>query len=109
MPATFCNNYRLCGDGIILTIMNWRIESMGRFYDAGEGMVVYFDPATGDTHLLSDFAAHIINQFDQEPIATEELVAKVAPDVDHSDIRELGEMVSGVLEELGRLDIVMPT
>lgn len=86
--------------------MKWQHDSVGRFYDAGESTVVYFDLYSGDTHLLSDFAAHIMQQFGDEPLTIEELVHKVSPSFESGDILDLKETVSGVLEELIALDIL---
>ncbi len=86
--------------------MKWRIDSIGRFYDANEDTVVYFDSHSGDTHLLSDFAAYVIQQLNGQPLTTEELVNKISPAVETSNNSELTKSVSGVLEELLGLDIL---
>jgi PqqD family protein of HPr-rel-A system len=86
--------------------MKWRKDSRGRVYDANEGTVVYFDSHSGDTHLLSDFAAYIMQQFDDQPLTTGDLVNKISPTIDSGDIPDLTEAVSGVLEELVALDIL---
>lgn len=86
--------------------MLWRIESVGRFFDANEDSVVYFDPFSGDTHLLSAFAAFLIRQFSDRPLSTEELASLLSPHLDSNDEVELLEAVSGVLEELLALDIL---
>ncbi len=86
--------------------MKWRIDSMGRFYDAHEDTVVYFDSHSGDTHLLSDFAAHVMQQLGADPLTTEELVHRISPTIESDNIPELTQAVSGVLEELLALDIL---
>jgi PqqD family protein of HPr-rel-A system len=86
--------------------MQWRIHAMGRFYDAHEDSIVYFDSHSGDTHLLSNFAAHVMQQLGHERLTTQELVNKIASTMVSGDIRELTEAVSGVLEELLSLDIL---
>ena len=60
--------------------MNWRINSPGLTYDCGDGNVIYFDTASGDTHLISDFAAHLIRQIADHSPDTSELMALIAPD-----------------------------
>ena len=79
---------------------------MGRFYDASEDTVVYFDARSGDTHLLSDFAAYVMQQLDDHPLTTEELVNKILPTIESGNSSELAKAVSGVLEELVALDIL---
>ena len=86
--------------------MKWQRNTVGRFYDANETMVVYFDANSGNTHLLSDFAAYLLQQFGEQPVTTEELVQNVSPHIETGDIVELQETVSGVLEELAALDIL---
>jgi PqqD family protein of HPr-rel-A system len=86
--------------------MKWQRNTVGRFYDANEATVVYFDARSGDTHLLSDFAAYLLQQFGAQPVTTEELVNKVSPSIDTEDISDLRATVSGVLEELVALDIL---
>jgi len=91
---------------VITVTKKWRIESMGRFYDPAEDTVVYFDSHSGDTHLLSDFAAHIMQQLGDQHLNTEELVNRISPAIESSNIPELTMAVSGVLEELVALDIL---
>ena len=86
--------------------MKWRIESIGRFYDANESTVVYFDSHSGDTHLLSDFAAYLMRQLFEQPLTTEELVNQISHSIDTENISDLKATVSGVLEELLSLDIL---
>lgn len=86
--------------------MTWLNSCTGRFYDSNEGTVVYFDSHSGDTHLLSDFAACVMQQFDNQPLTTEELVSKMSPTIEPGDIPDLTEAVAGVLEELVALDIL---
>ena len=87
--------------------MLWRIESEGRFYDAGEGSMVYFDPNTGDTHLLTDLAGFVLQQFSPgQPLTQDTLVAHVAPHFDEADQGNLAEIVTAVLQELCFLDIL---
>jgi PqqD family protein of HPr-rel-A system len=86
--------------------MKWRNNSVGRFYDSNESTVIYFDSHSGDTHLLSDFAAHIMQQFGDQSLTTEELVTKISPGIESGDISDFKEALSGVLEELVALDIL---
>ena len=86
--------------------MKWRIDSIGRFYDANEDTVVYFDSHSGDTHLLSDFAGFVMQQLDDQPLTTEELVNKISPTIESSTISELTKAISGVLEELVAFNIL---
>ena len=79
---------------------------MGQFYDPGEDMAVYFDPASGDTHLISHFAAYLIQQFTDQPMEIEALIKQISPDIDPVDLLELTQATPDVLEELVTLDIL---
>ena len=86
--------------------MKWQIYSVGQFYDADEGMVVYFEPSSGDTHLVSDFAAYLIQLLAVQPMNIEELVSRISPDIDSGDPEEMTEATQGVLVELLTLNIL---
>ena len=86
--------------------MKWRKNSSGSFYDANESSVVYFDPHSGDTHLLSDFAAYVVQQFGEQPRTTEQLLNQILPTVEQGDIPHLTDALPSVLEELVTLDIL---
>ena len=86
--------------------MKWRIESRGRFYDPDESTVVYFDTHSGDTHLLSAFAAFVLQKFDDKPLSAEELVNQISPSIESDDISDLTAVLPGVLQELVALDIL---
>lgn len=88
--------------------MSWKVESMGLFYACDESMVVYFDLASGDTHLVSDFAAYLIQRIAREarPVDCEELVSLIAADIEPADLPELTQAIPDILDELASLDIV---
>ena len=86
--------------------MKWCIDPIGRFYNPGEDMVVYFDTASGDTHLISEFAAYLIQQIADQPIDVEALIKRISPDIDPADLSELIEATPDVLEQLTTLDIL---
>ena len=86
--------------------MKWRNQSMGRFYEANESTVVYFDTLSGDTHLLSDFAAYIMQQIGDQPLTTAELMNRVSSGIDALDVADVNEAISSVLEELASLELL---
>lgn len=86
--------------------MKWQIHSAGRFYDANESTVVYFDSHSGDTHLLTDFAGFIMQQFGEEPLTTEGLLDKISTAVESPGEGDLRQALLAVLEELVSLDIL---
>lgn len=86
--------------------LKWRIASAGRVYDPGESTVVYFDTESGDTHLLSDFAAFIIEQFGTQCLSADELLNRVSPEVEPGQFPDLAAAVQDVVRELAALDIL---
>jgi PqqD family protein of HPr-rel-A system len=86
--------------------MKWQVDTMGLFYDADEGTTVYFDPASGDTHLISDFSAYLIQQFAEQPLGMEALIARISPDLAPEDLAEMTQATPDLLAELVALDIL---
>jgi hypothetical protein len=86
--------------------MKWRIETRGRFYDPGESTVVYYATDSGDTHLLSAFAAFVIRQFEHRPLTADELADKISPAIEPGQAPDLVTVLHDVLEELTTLDIL---
>lgn len=92
----------------LIAPLKWRIASRGRVYDPGESTVVYFDGETGDTHLLSDFGAFVIEQFDAQSLTAEELLERISPAVEPGQFPDLAGALRDVLTELAALDILKP-
>jgi PqqD family protein of HPr-rel-A system len=86
--------------------MQYKVELPGHFYDCGEESVVYFDLQTGDTHLVSDFAAHILRLLTGRAMGVDELVQLLLPDMEVEDPRNLATVIPDILEELVSLQIV---
>ncbi len=86
--------------------MKWRTAGTGRIYDPGEGTVVYFDTDSGDTHLLGDFAAFVVEQFEGQSLTIEELAARVSPAVEPDQFPDIEGAVHDVVAELSALDIL---
>jgi PqqD family protein of HPr-rel-A system len=86
--------------------MNYSVEVPGRFYDCGEESVVYFDLQTGDTHLVSTFAAHVIRLLTSQPMDSDTLMERLAEDIAGEDLPYLAEVLPNILEELTSLDVV---
>lgn len=90
--------------------MKWQIDSAGRFYECGEETAIYFDPASGNTHLISDFAAYLARQLADagQPLDTAEIIELVRIDIEAEDLPELSLAVPGILNALADLGIVDP-
>ncbi|GAB5450552.1 MAG: hypothetical protein Hals2KO_08800 [Halioglobus sp.] len=68
--------------------------------------MVYFEPRSGDTHLLTDFSAYVVNLLGQRAMSLEELEVTVAPSVEEDRAGDLKQFISQVLQDLETLDIV---
>lgn len=88
--------------------MKWQIGSAGQFYECGDDMVVYFHPASGDTHLISNFAAYLVRQIAtvDESLDAREIIELIAGDIEPEDLPELSHSIPDILNELVELDII---
>lgn len=86
--------------------MAWRLLASGRFFDAGEASVIYFDPRSGDTHLINELAAFILQQLATGPLDTAALLARVRSESGSTDSGAFASAVNAVLEELLDLDLL---
>jgi PqqD family protein of HPr-rel-A system len=89
--------------------MTWRIKSLGEIYNRGEPTAIYFDAASGDTHLVSDFAAHLLQMLTATPLTTDAILTRLADDIDEEDAADLLQAVPGLLNQLAELDILCCT
>lgn len=86
--------------------MSYSVEVPGRFYDCGEESIVYFDVQTGDTHLVSDFAAHIIHLLTGRAMGFEMLLENLSAEVEADGFADMAAVLPDILAELVALDIV---
>ena len=86
--------------------MNWRITSPGHTYQCDESTVVYFDPMSGNTHLLSEFAGYVIQEIGRQSLTFHQIVEQVKRAVDHESIPDINAVVQRVLGELASLDLI---
>ena len=89
--------------------MAWRFNQAGHFFDPGEDLVVYFNPESGDTHLISEFAAYLLHAMPDHPVEYGELIELIRPDLDPEYATELLAEIPTIFEELVNLDIVKHT
>lgn len=86
--------------------MPWCLASPGEIYDNAERSVVYYEPRSGDTHLLSEFAAFLIRELATGDKTTDELLQCLAPLTDETDAEQLAASIEAALAELVSLDIL---
>ena len=88
--------------------MKWRACSQGKTYDTGDGFIVYFDPASGNTHLISDVAAYLLAELTIGPLSTEQIqVCLAAKGVSASAADETNH-ISAMIQELQSFDLIEP-
>jgi len=87
--------------------MLWHIQSSGHFYDPGEETVIYYDPASGDTHLLTDLAAFVVENIQAAPISEGDLLERLRPHLE-GEASDVQALLTGVLQDLQILDIAQP-
>lgn len=88
--------------------MAWRLTSPGREYNRDEGLAIYFHPASGNTHLISDLAASVLRVMAAGPLSNEDLVACHAEALGELDITERVRLIDDVLRELTIINLVEP-
>jgi hypothetical protein len=86
-------------------VMKWQTTSLGEFYDRGEDSVVYYDPVSGGTHLISEFAAYLIQQIADTPLSTEHIIEGL-PDIAAENLPALSASIPEILSQLTDLDII---
>lgn len=84
----------------------WHLERMGRIYDCGEDTVIYFDTRSGDTHLISLFAAFLLESLAGRSLTLQQIEAVAAEDTNPDDMEALGPAIIESLDTLVDLDIV---
>lgn len=79
------------------------MQSSWEIYDRGEESVVYYDSASGDTHLISRYAARLLQNIKTFPRSIEEIVEALGVDSD-DEIGDSSEFQCRVREILHQLD-----
>jgi hypothetical protein len=86
--------------------MKWRAASEGQIYQCNEDSVVYFDPASGNTHLLSDFAGYLIEKLAGEAMDLEQIINQITPGIDSEYLPDIDKSIPQLLSELVALDVI---
>ncbi len=86
--------------------MKWRTCSQGMTYDAGEGLVVYFDPGSGTTHLVNEVAAWLLGELAASSLTTVQLRDRVAGQVENVSEPEVEKLVDTLIQELQSFDLI---
>lgn len=86
--------------------MKWRTCSLGRTYEDGNCHVVYFDPASGSTFMISEVAAWLLAELAINPLSTEELIKRFISKAQDISDAEAKALVEAQISELQSYDMI---
>ncbi len=86
--------------------MVWRTCSHGMTYETGDGFVVYFDTASGTTHLINELAAWLLAELAARPLSTEQLQNRVFDQMERVSVPEVKKLVVSLVTELQSSDLI---
>lgn len=86
--------------------MMWRTSSRGMTYETGDGFVVYFDTASGTTHLINELAAWLLAELATCPLSTEQLQERVFEQMERVSVPEVKNLVATLIAELQSADLI---
>lgn len=75
----------------------------------GEQHAVFFDPASGDTHLIAALGAQLAEWLAAQPMDRDQLLARLATDIDWDEPPEpaqLGELLDSHLRRLADIHLL---
>ena len=86
--------------------MKWRACSPGKTYDTGNSHVVYFDPDSGSTYMISEVAAWLLSELVTSPHTTEELINRFMSQAEEISDAEAKTLVEAQIRELQSYDLI---
>ena len=86
--------------------MKWRACSQGNTYDTGNSHVVYFDPASGSTYMISEVAAWLLSEVATNTLTTEELINRFISQAEGINGAEAKILVEAQINELQFFDLI---
>ncbi len=86
--------------------MKWRACSQGQTYDSGDGLVVYFDPASGRTHLINEVADWLLAELAINSLTTEQILSHFMSHSLEITGSEAEELVTAQIRALQSFDLI---
>ena len=87
--------------------LSWKRAVETQKYWSGDGLVVCYDELTGDTHVVNEFAANLLDILSDEGVSTDNLCASIpnlsVPEEQKSDFLEY---VNNILLDLCEYGLV---
>lgn len=98
----------VCKTKVCVELMKWRSFFSGEIYDSGDPIVVYFDPGSGDTHLLTEIAASIMHTLATKNYDRAELADSLRTFFPKLSCEELDAEIEQSLRELSDIHLIEP-
>lgn len=86
--------------------MVWRACSKGIIYDPDEGIVVYFDPESGRTHLINEVGAWILSELTKNALTAEQLHSLFMSQLENISNQEAQNLLIEQIRELQSFDLI---
>jgi len=86
--------------------MKWYTCSPGKIYNGNDSLAVYFDPASGDTHLLGESGIYVLELLLAQPLSTDNLMHTIAEASPELSNVEREQMLDDVLQNLQSFDLI---
>jgi hypothetical protein len=86
--------------------MKWRVCSQGQTYDSGNCSVVYFDPASGRTHLINEVADWLLAELAANPLTTEQILSRFMSHSKGITSSEAEKLVKDQIRTLQSFDLI---
>lgn len=84
--------------------MKWKLCSCGRLYQPERERAVYFDPGSGDTHLISILACAVLRILREAPLEIDEIATRLQA-AGIGPCQDLLQL-EALLDELSTVDLV---
>lgn len=75
-------------------------------YDSGDAFVVYFDPSSGRTHLISQVAHWLLEELATAPRSAEQIKSLIVSQTESLSELEAEELIPKMIRELESLDLI---
>ena len=86
--------------------MKWQACALGKTYDSGEGLVVYFDSASGRTHLINEVADWLLAELAANPLSTEQLLSRFMSYAKGITCSEAEQLLKAQIRTLQSFDLI---
>jgi len=86
--------------------MKWQACALGQTYDSGEGLVVYFDSASGRTHLINEVADWLLAELAANPLSTEQLLSRFMSYAKGITCSEAEQLLKAQIRTLQSFDLI---